>query len=328
VTAATTRAEPFGPGGQVPVDAPERIRTWRPGRPVPLGAMIGPLKHGGGDPACTLDRAGRWWLACRTPAGPATLRLSAEPATAEIHASAWGSGADWLLGGVPDLLGAGDDPAGFEPRHPLIAEAARRWPGWRVPRSRLVMASLIPAIIEQKVTGQEAFRSWRELLWRFGAPAPGPVPPGRTRQLRVPPSAADLLAIPSWDWHRAGLDGGRVRTIRAAATVAGRLEETVELPHAEAERRLRLLPGLGIWTAAEVRQRAHGDPDAVSVGDYHLSGMVGWALLGRKIDDAAMLQLLEPYAGHRFRAIRYIELAGVGPPRRGPRFAGRDYRGY
>ena len=343
MTAATARTGPgcpagFGPGGSA-TEAPvrpaggtaagprEQLRMWRPGRPVGLTAMLGPLKHGGGDPACYRDRSGRWWLACRTPEGTGTLRLAASPGSGEILASAWGSGARWLLDGVPALLGDGDDPAGFVPRHPLIAESARRWPGWRVPRTRLVLASLIPAIIEQKVTGQEAFRSWRELLWRFGAVAPGPLPPGRTRPLRVPPDPAELLAIPTWDWHRTGLDGGRVRAIRAAATVAARLEETVDLPAVEAEQRLRLVPGVGVWTAAEVRQRAHGDPDAVSVGDYHLSGMVGWALLGRKVDDAQMLALLAPYAGHRFRAIRYIELAGVGPPRRGPRFAGRDYRG-
>ncbi|HKA68767.1 MAG TPA: DNA-3-methyladenine glycosylase 2 family protein [Actinomycetes bacterium] len=326
MTVATARAAASAPVGPAGVGPRERQRTWRPGRPVGLAAMLGPLKHGGGDPACYLDRAGGWWLACRTPDGTGTLRLSTSPHTGEILASAWGSAARWLLDGVPALLGAGDDPAGFAPRHPLIAESARRWPGWRVPRTRLVLASLIPAIIEQKVTGQEASRSWRELLWRFGEAAPGPLPPGRTRPLRVPPEPARLLAIPTWDWHRIGLDGGRVRAIRAAATVAARLEQTVDLPAAEAERRLRLVPGVGIWTAAEVRQRAHGDPDAVSVGDYHLSGMVGWALLGRKVDDAQMLELLAPYAGHRFRAVRYIELAGVMPPRRGPRFAGRDYR--
>ncbi|MCI0686992.1 MAG: hypothetical protein L0Y54_07125 [Sporichthyaceae bacterium] len=328
MTATTTGTEPATPSSITSSDRRARSRIWRPGRPLHLGATLGPLRHGGGDPACYIDRAGGWWLAAGTPAGAGTLRLTRSAGAGEIHATAWGVGASWLLDGVPSLLGADDDPDGFVPRHPLLAESARRWPGWRVPRSRMVLGSLIPAIIEQKVTGQEAFRSWRELLYRFGTPAPGPLPPGRNYPLRVPPGPAELLAVPSWQWHRAGLDGARVRTIRAVATVARRLEETVKLSAAEAERRLRLVPGVGIWTAAETRQRAHGDPDAVSVGDYHLSGVVGWALLGRTIDDAEMLEVLAPYAGHRYRAIRYIELAGVGPPRRGPRFAGRDYRGF
>jgi 3-methyladenine DNA glycosylase/8-oxoguanine DNA glycosylase len=225
---------------------------------------------------------------------------------------------------VPLLLGEDDDPAGFVPRHAVVRESTQRYPGWRVPRTGLVMESLVPAILEQKVTGAEAWRSWRELLWRFGEPAPGPA--GMPRGTRVIPSPRDWREIPSWGWHRAGVDGGRVRAIRAAAAAAGRLEETIELGLVEAERRLRAIPGVGCWTAAEVRQRAHGDPDAVSVGDYHLAGMVGRALLGRAVDDAGMLELLAPYAGHRYRAVRMIELAGFAPARRGPRVAARDYR--
>ena len=95
-----------------------------------------------------------------------------------------------------------------------------------------------------------------------------------------------------------------------------------------ADRRLRALPGIGQWTSAEVRQRACGDADAVSVGDYHLPAAVGWALAGRKVDDAGMLDLLAPYAGHRYRAARLVELSGVRPPRRGPRMSVRDYRSF
>jgi 3-methyladenine DNA glycosylase/8-oxoguanine DNA glycosylase len=95
---------------------------------------------------------------------------------------------------------------------------------------------------------------------------------------------------------------------------------------AEADLRLRSLPGIGPWTSAETRQRACGDPDAVSVGDVHLPGAVGWALAGQTTDDAGMLQLLAPYAGHRHRAARLVVLSGRRPPRRGPRLAPRDYR--
>jgi 3-methyladenine DNA glycosylase/8-oxoguanine DNA glycosylase len=186
-----------------------------------------------------------------------------------------------------------------------------------VPRTGLVFESLAPAIIEQKVSGLEARRAWRYLLGRYGTPAPGPVPKG----MRTPPAAREWLLIPSWEWRRAGVDGKRSAAVLAAARVAPRLEETVGMPHAEAERRLRVVPGVGVWTAAEVRQRAHGDPDAVSVGDYHLAKQVGWAFTGAPADDERMLELLAPYAGHRYRVIRHIEMAGIGPPRRGPRRA-------
>ncbi|WP_255205742.1 DNA-3-methyladenine glycosylase [Actinomadura sp. BRA 177] len=138
--------------------------------------------------------------------------------------------------------------------------------------------------------------------------------------MRVPPPPEVWVRIPSWEWHRAGLEAVRARTIIGAARVAKRLEEDA------GEARLRSLPGVGVWTAAEVRQRAVGDPDAVSVGDYNLPGLVGWALAGRKVDDAGMLELLEPYAGHRYRVTRLLESSGRRPPRRGPRLPVRDYR--
>jgi 3-methyladenine DNA glycosylase/8-oxoguanine DNA glycosylase len=297
-------------------------RTWRPGRPVSLGSTLGIFRHGGGDPAYRRDPDGTIWRACRTPEGPGTLRIAARPADGEVDGEAWGPGGAWLLDGLPRLLGADDDPTGFEPRHELVRQAQRRHPGWRVPRSGLVLESLAAAAVEQLVTGQEAFRSWRLLLVRHGEAAPGPA---GELGLRVPPSAAQWAAIPSWAWLRAGVDPKRSKVVIRAASVAGRLEATVGRPGADAERVLRALPGVGVWTAAEVRQRAHGDADAVSFGDYHLAKNVGWALLGAEIDDDALAELLEPYRPHRYRVQRLLELAGMERPRHGPRMAPRTH---
>jgi 3-methyladenine DNA glycosylase/8-oxoguanine DNA glycosylase len=220
------------------------------------------------------------------------------------------------------MLGADDDRAGFDPAHPVLRELSARHPGVRVGRSGRVLEALVPAVLEQKVVGVEARRAWRYLLLKFGGPAPGPAPAG----MRVCPPPRAWCRIPSWEWHRAGVEGVRARTIIGAAEVAGRLEEIVTMPPADADRRLRSLPGIGVWTSAEVRQRACGDADAVSVGDYHLPSAVGWALAGRVVDDAGMLELLAPYAGHRHRAARLVELGGIRPPRRGPRMSVRDYR--
>jgi 3-methyladenine DNA glycosylase/8-oxoguanine DNA glycosylase len=222
------------------------------------------------------------------------------------------------------MLGACDNAAGFRPVHPLLRRMARRHPGLRVGRSDRVMEALVPAVLEQKVLTIEAKRAWRRLLLRFGERAPGPAPPG----MRVFPPPRTWARIPSWEWHRAGVEGVRARTIIGAARVAGRLEEISELSAAEADRRLQSLPGIGPWTSAEIRQRACGDPDAVSVGDLHLPGMVGWALAGRLADDAGMLELLAPYAGHRYRAAWLVELSGAHPPRRVPRPAIRDYSAF
>ena len=59
--------------------------------------------------------------------------------------------------------------SGFAPADPRVAAAWRRNPHWRITRSGAVFEALVPAVIEQKVTGHEAWRGWRLLLRRFGS---------------------------------------------------------------------------------------------------------------------------------------------------------------
>ncbi|MFE8942330.1 DNA-3-methyladenine glycosylase family protein [Streptomyces sp. NPDC007872] len=279
-----------------------------------LALTLGPLRRGPADPAYRAARDGSFWRASRTPEGPGTLRVTARDGTAEAHA--WGEGAAWLLDRLPALLGTEDDPTAFAPRHRLLAAAHRRRPGLRLLRTGLVLESLIPSILEQKVTTDEAYRAWRLLVRTYGEPAPGPVPDG----MHVMPDARAWSLIPSWEWHRAGVDDKRAATILRVCRVARRMEEAADMAPADARGRLELIPGVGPWTSAEVVQRTHGAPDEVTTGDYHLPGIVGWALAGdRTADDAAMLDLLAPYAGQRHRAARLILLSGRIPPRRAPR---------
>ena len=292
-----------------------RERVVRTSRPVPLGAVVGIFRRGGGDPTSRRDDAG-WWFGWRTPDGPVTLRLVTAPDAGEVTASAWGDGAAWALERVPDLLGERDDPTGFAPVHPPVADAWRVFPGWRVPRSGLVVQALVASIIEQKVTGKEAFAGYRRLVRRFGEPAPGP---GEDLGLFVPPDPRGWAAIPSWEWLAAGVDPGRSRTLVRAVGHAGRLEECVDLPADQSRARFTALPGVGRWTWAEVAQRALGLPDEVSFGDYHVAKDIGWALTGTPVDDDGLAELLEPYAGHRYRVQRLLELGGHQRPRRGPR---------
>jgi 3-methyladenine DNA glycosylase/8-oxoguanine DNA glycosylase len=296
-------------------------RYWDPGRPVDLRGTLAPLVRGTGDPAHRFVD-GRFWWACATPDGAGTLALSARGSA--VSANAWGTGAGWLLHRLPALLGESDDWSAVEVRaYPSLHRTLRTNPGVRLCASGLVFDSLVPSVLEQKVTGHEARRSWRTLLRWFGTPAPGPTP----TPMRVPPSADVLREIPGWDWHRLGVDLKRSTTIRAAASIANRLEECVALSPADALTRLRYVPGVGEWTAAETAQRALGHPDAVSVGDYHLKNWVVYALTGRaRGTDAEMLELLAPWAGQRQRVVRLIELAGRAAPRFGPRFAPNDIR--
>lgn len=301
--------------------------TWDAPFPLDLRLVLSVHRRGAQDPTFRIDAAGAIWRTTRTPDGPATLRLRSrrEPDLAgpRITADSWGPGAGWALTQVPDLLGSADEPGEFRPAHPRLQELMLRHPGLRLGRTWRVLEALVPAVLEQKVVGIEARRAWRLLLSWYGSTAPGPAPAG----MRVFPAAGTWASIPTWDWHRAGVEGVRAATIAGAAGLADSLERLCSQPGPEADRRLRSLPGIGAWTSAEVRQRACGDPDAVSVGDYHLPAWVGWALAGQAAaDDAAMLALLAPYAGQRHRAARLIEISGDGPPRRGPRLPARDYR--
>ncbi|MFB6938102.1 DNA-3-methyladenine glycosylase family protein [Streptomyces chartreusis] len=296
-----------------------RVRTWVPEWPIDLGLVLGPLRRGPGDPTFRAMPDGSVWRASLTPAGPGTLRVAARGA--EVRGEAWGPGAEWLLERLPELLGAADDPSVFVPRHRVVAMARHRRPGLRLTRTGLVMESLIPSVLEQKVTTDEAYRAWRLLVRKFGEPAPGPAP-GR---MYVMPDARTWALIPSWEWHRAGVDNKRASTILRAVRVAARMEEAVRMPPAEAQARLEVVPGIGPWTSAEVVQRSHGAADAVTVGDLHLPGIVGFALAGdRDADDSVMLELLEPYAGQRHRAARLILLSGRVPARRAPRMPRGD----
>jgi 3-methyladenine DNA glycosylase/8-oxoguanine DNA glycosylase len=338
-------------------------REWVAPFPVDVRLTLAVQGRGRGDPTFQADEAGAIWRTSLTPEGPATIRVlpgrpSALPRLspappgedsegtappAGVRAQAWGPGADWLLDALPGALGRDDDVSGFAAdAHPVIRDAALRHPGLRIGRSGRLMEALVPAILEQKVVVLEAHRAWRILLAKYGTLPPGPAPRG----MRVFPDPGTWRRIPSWEWHRAGVEGVRAETIIRAASVADSLERLLTLTHEEADRKLRTIPGIGVWTSAEARQRAAGDPDAVSVGDYHLKNVVGWALAGRdRSTDEEMLALLEPFKGHRHRATRFIGLSrgtratraagsGIarygtgGPPRRGPRMSVRDYRGF
>lgn len=283
--------------------------------PYSLSQTVGVLRHGGIDPTCKVV-GGVWWFGQATPEGAASLAVRSDPSAGEVTGSAWGPGARWALERLPWLVGVHDDRSEFVAHHDLVAAGLRANPGWRIPSSGLVVQSLVAAIIEQRVTGKEAFASQARLVRRFGEPAPGD---GAAVGLWVPPTPRDWARIPSWEWIGAGVDRARSAVVVRASSYAARLEECASVPLAEAHRRMRALPGVGEWTAAEVAQRALGDPDSPSFGDYHMAKNLTWALTGRVGDDDLARELLAPYAGQRYRAGGYVAMAGGMRPRHGPR---------
>ncbi|MFF9564146.1 DNA-3-methyladenine glycosylase family protein [Leifsonia sp. NPDC014704] len=303
--------------------APDAETVYRPAAPFDLSGTLAPLGRGPYDPTTTWDLRGMWrtW---RTPMGAATLRIHRASA-GDVSAAAWGPGAEWAIAAVPSLLGRDDDWSELDvASHPLLRDSLHRNPGLRLARTGRMLEALIPAIIEQRVTSLEAYRSWSRLLRWYGEPAPGPAPEG----MRVTPTLEQWRGIPSWEWHRAGVDPRRARAVQAVLAVATSLERATDSAPtlAEAETVLQSIPGVGLWTAAETLQRSHGHPDLVSVGDYHLAHQVGEALIGRRVDDDGMLELLEPWAGHRQRVVRLIFASGFRFQRRGPRVTLQEHR--
>jgi 3-methyladenine DNA glycosylase/8-oxoguanine DNA glycosylase len=293
--------------------------------PVPerydLVRTIGRLAVIPGDPTVLAGGREAWW-ATRTPDGPGTLRLCLSGG--RLTATAFGPGAAWLLARADAVAGLRDDVSGLDAfDHPLVRKLWHTFAGVRLPASGRVFHHIVAAILGQKVTGKEAARGYRRMLRHFAAPVPGPTG-GTPDRLMLPPDPADVAATPYWTFHPWGVEQKRADTVRRAAAFAARLETAAD--PATATRLMTSLPGVGVWTAAEVVRVAYGDGDAVSVGDYHHKNTVAWALAGEpRGTDERMLELLEPFRGHRGRVVTLLELAGLGAPRFGPRMPVRSF---
>jgi 3-methyladenine DNA glycosylase/8-oxoguanine DNA glycosylase len=312
------------------------VRRLRPPERYDFAGTLGGLAMGRHDP-CVRVGDGRFWWATRTPAGPATLHLRRE--AGELVAEAHGPGAAWVLDRADAVAGLRDDVTGFAElasQHPLVAQLAARHAGLRIGATGRVFQRLLRAVFEQKVTGTEAYRAYAATVRHFHRESGGEPAPGAPAGLLLPPDPVAVAATPYWVFHPFGVEQRRTETLLRAALVAARLEECVDA--AEATRRLTALPGIGAWTAAEVVRDAYGDPDAVSVGDYHIPHMVAWALAGEaragaresapgalSPADRRLLDLLEPFRGHRGRVCQLLARAGIAAPRFGPRLPIRSF---
>ncbi len=282
------------------IEVPDQYDFWGSTR------WVGPITKREG-------RSVLWWAA-NTPQGAGTLRATvASPSV--VAADAWGDGAAWMLAQAPRLLGLDDRPASFAPEPGLVADLARRAQGVHLSRTDRVFEALLMGILGHKVQSDAARQSLRLLAWRFGEPAPGPC------VRRLAPRPSGLAKLDYSAFHPCNVERARADRIVAAA----RRAEWIEARTSAEE--LQLLPGVGPWTAAVTAAAAWGDADAVAVGDFHLPNTVCWALAREaRGNDARMLELLEPYRGHRARVARLLLDAQIHAPRRGPRLAVSDFR--
>jgi 3-methyladenine DNA glycosylase/8-oxoguanine DNA glycosylase len=286
------------------ITAPQ-TRRLQLSRPLDLRLTLAPTRIGKGDP-CTRLRSDQAFRATRTPDGPATVHLVVDGD--RLGAEAWGPGATWLLDQLPILVGEADTDT-FRPEHPLVADLHRRMPGLRIGATHRLLEALVPAVCAQKVSSYEAKRSYRQLMEALGEPAPGP----SQIDLILPPHPQALASTGYQEFHTLGLERRRADVIRRAAARAVSVESLVDVLPDEAEQRLRSMAGVSVWTASLVRAAALGDPDAVPVGDPTVKHLVAFAFTGeRRGTDAQMLELLEPFRGHRGRVVRLIKAAGLG----------------
>lgn len=218
-------------------------------------------RMGSGDP-CLRIVGENIWRATRTPAGPATQRVSLVSHGC-VQVGAWGPGAAWVLERAAALCGELDHPETFQPEQPFLHHLMRCHPGLRIGRSEAVFETALFVALEQRVATRD------------------------------------------------GIERRRADILRRMALVARRLEETAEMTLDAAYARLTAITGIGPWTAGRIAMLALGDCDAVFVGDLHLPHLVSSALAGeRRGTDERMLELLEPYRGHRARVVRLL-LAGA-----------------
>ncbi|MEM8708038.1 MAG: DNA-3-methyladenine glycosylase 2 family protein [Actinomycetota bacterium] len=288
----------------IPIDSPTISTSIRTPGSLDLGfAMLW---------AKTIKRRdGVHWWATATPQGNALVAF--RPTGGELRVDAWGDGSGWAVDQMPALIGLRDETVDdFRPDHPVLRRLAGRFGALRVGATGRWYESLVTTAIGQRVVTADAGASRFRLAQTWGDTSLG-------GPMGILPTPETMLTLRDHDFHAAGVELSRARVLRIAAKYADRLERLDGVPGGDAVSWMQRLPGIGPWTAGITSAIAGGDPDAVPVGDLHVPGMVTYAFTGEVGDDQAMLEVLEPFAGHRGRVVRMVKMGGAGPPRHRPK---------
>lgn len=285
-----------------------------PGTRPHLARSLAELRSGARDPA-TVVLANRVVRATFSADGPVLIDVSVDvdgrvrvdshdgqgPSTVDRH----------------HLLGDDDPGHDLQPVHVAVRRAVQRFGSYRIPRTGNPYHELLPAVLAQRVTAAEATTQWRRMCLEYGVPLRV-----GDMELHTPPDPERLEHAPYTDLHLLGIDRRRAETLRAVARHANRLLggwRVGSLPSEQTES-LRLIPGVGQWTAAIAGYLAFCDADALEVGDFHAKNTVVYALTGRhRGSDTEMTELLAPYAGQRERVVRILSMDGWHAPAHGPR---------
>jgi 3-methyladenine DNA glycosylase/8-oxoguanine DNA glycosylase len=288
---------------------PDATGSWPRPAPYDFFETTRLLPTGSGDPTVRREAAGLWRSA-HAREGAVSVRLTVGEA---IHADAWGPGAAGVMEDVPRWLGLGEAPWTL-PAHPVTDRLLRQHRGLRGTDTRDMFEALVPVVLQQLVTWEEAATAWRRLCYALGERAPGPA------GLRLSPTPRAIRAAGTARLESFGIGGRQARTLMEVARVAHAIQKAADLPTPEAASLLQKVRGIGPWSAALVLGSRFARPEPVPVGDYHLRHAIAWALAGEeRATDARMLELLAPFEGHAFRVVRLVFAARIRAPRRGPK---------
>lgn len=319
---------------------PDYSAVLLPGVAVDVAQNFAPLVRGTADPTAATNNGVSWLSFRPASSGPVTLAIhhpQSRVKATEIRYDIWAQQDDAAITAaieyMPVLLGVDEQSlAGWSAFDELLGqtahllpaavlEARRQNPGMRLMATGQLVEELFTVVLEQKVTQQQARASWHWLANTHGQPSPAGEPAPK-----LAPSPETVLGITSWQWHAGWVQPFLARTLQNVASRASALQRLAHEPLDVIARGLGALRGIGPWTIAETLQRTHGAADLLSIGDFHLAHHIGEALTGRRTDDTGMLELLEPWAGHRQRLVRLIYASGMRFSRFGPRMAATDFR--
>ena len=267
------------------------VGTWPAAQPFDLRRSLGSLRVGPYDPTCRL--AGGFEKAFWSPGGPCTLRFT--PERLEVT----GPGTAWCVEHCGRSLCFQDGPV-ERPVHPVLRDCFQRLPGLRFVSVPWISDLAAGLVIQQRVTFEEAMRSYRQIIERYGDKSP-------CGNLRLPLSREQWLGLSCARLQSFNLDQKRAVTLLRVADLSRKIDRLYLGDYAAARDLLSKIPGIGPWTREGLLGSALGDPDAVQTGDVWLPHTVTFALTGDSWgSDERMVELLEPYAGYRLKVIRWL----------------------
>jgi len=257
------------------------------------------------DPTATLSE-GHFRKSFVTPSGVCSVRVAAVERGVEITCE--GAEAGQKLAELVSSFEVDDGHETFLPEHPLLRRLRRDQIGLRLLRVPWLFDVACGAVLQQRVRFADACKDWRNIAERFGE-----------RDLAGSvafPSSSVLSGIPSWELEGLGIDAKRVRALIALAREVRMNPLRMEMSYSELRGRLGRVPGVGPWTVETTLGFGAADPDALPLGDLYLPHIVSYALTGKaEGNDDRMVELLEPYRGHRFRVVRLLYGARLTLPR-------------